>query len=82
MQGIPDEIANYYSEKHRDLPRGIDPAAKQLRELDNLISASLYGWHEVSGEQIENAIQAVINAPGSTWKEEVIRYRIRVVHYS
>lgn len=81
MQEIPESISSYYEEKKRS-PQGIDPASKQLRELDNLICASLYGWHEVSNEQIENAIQAVIDAPGSTWTERAVRYRIRVLRYS
>ena len=82
MHEIPESISSYYEEKKRDAPCKIAAGAEEMRNLDNLVREQLYGTEEVSSEQIEEAIRAVINAPGSTWRDEVIRYRLRVLHYS
>lgn len=82
MHEIPESISSYYEEKKRDLPRQIAAGAKEMQFLDNLVRDQLYGTEQIDNERIEEAIQAVINAPGSTWTEPVIRYRLRVLHYS
>lgn len=78
---LPDDWENYYKEKGRDLPQHPpDPVSDLLQELDNATIAMLN--HGGSKIRVEEAFEAVLNHPDSTWKRDVLSYRQRVTHYS
>jgi len=76
----PDDINDYYKAKARDLP------TRNRSCVDNLMDALDYAvidalHHGGSNDAIEEAFDAVINHPDSTWSRDVLSYRIRQVHY-
>lgn len=78
---IPDEITDYYKEKARDLPKAQpSPVHDLMAKLDSAVVAQLY--HDGSQANVTEAFDAVINHPESTWKPEVLSYRLRCLYYS
>lgn len=77
---LPDDWENYYKEKGRDLPKSKpDPVSDLLQELDNATIAMLNrGGSKI---RVEQAFEAVLNHPESTWKRDVLAYRQRQIHY-
>ena len=76
----PDDINDYYKAKARDLP------TRKRSDVDDLMDALDYAVidalnHDGSNEAIDEAFEAVINHPDSTWSRDVLSYRIRQVHY-
>jgi hypothetical protein len=76
----PDDINDYYKAKARDLP------TRKRTTVDDLMDALDYAVidalnHGGSNDAIEEAFDAVINHPDSTWSRDVLSYRIRQVHY-
>jgi hypothetical protein len=76
----PDDINDYYKAKARDLP------TRNRSSVDDLMDALDYAVidalnHGGSNDAINEAFDAVINHPDSTWSPEVLSYRIRQVHY-
>ena len=76
----PDDINDYYKAKARDLP------TRKRSDVDDLMDALDYAvidalHHGGSNDAINEAFDAVINHPDSTWSREVLSYRIRQVHY-
>ena len=76
----PDDINDYYKAKARDLP------TRKRSDVDDLMDALDYAVidalnHGGSNDAIEEAFDAVINHPDSTWSRDVLSYRIRQVHY-
>jgi hypothetical protein len=76
----PDDINDYYKAKARDLP------TRNRTTVDDLMDALDYAVidalnHGGSNDAIEEAFDAVINHPDSTWSRDVLSYRIRQVHY-
>lgn len=76
----PDDINDYYKAKARDLP------TRKRSDVDDLMDALDYAvidalHHGGSNDAIEEAFDAVINHPDSTWSRDVLSYRIRQVHY-
>ena len=77
---LPDDINDYYKAKARDLPTRKRTTVDDLMdELDCAVINALN--HGGSNDAIDEAFDAVINHPDSTWSKEVLRYRIRQVHY-
>jgi hypothetical protein len=78
---LPDDWNDYYKEKGRDLPQHkADPVSDLLQELDNATISMLH--HGGSKIRVDQAFEAVLNHPESTWKRDVLLYRQRVTHYS
>ena len=71
MTDLPDALRDYYRDKCRDLPTAPSPVSDLLRTLDNAVNARLYA-----------AFEAVLDHPQSTWKREVLSYRLRKLFYS
>ena len=76
----PDDINDYYKAKARDLP------TRKRSDVDDLMDALDYAVNDAlnhggSNDAIDEAFDAVINHPDSTWSPEVLSYRIRQVHY-
>jgi hypothetical protein len=77
---VPDEILDYYKEKHRDLPKPVStPVSDLLRRLDVAIIKNLNLGG--SQEDVDRAFEAVLSHPENTWTEETLSYRIRQLHY-
>ena len=77
---LPDDINDYYKAKARDLPTRKRTTVDDLMdELDCAVINALN--HGGSNDAIDEAFNAVINHPDSTWSKEVLGYRIRQVHY-
>ena len=80
MTDIPQSLSDYYAAKALDLP--VPPpstVSDLLRQLDRAVIDNLnYGGPRAA---IEAAFDAVINHPESTWKPDVLQYRIRQLHY-
>ena len=77
---VPDDILEYYKEKHRDLPKPVsDPVSHLLRRLDVAIIKNLNLGG--SQEDVDRAFEAVLSHPENTWTEETLNYRIRQLHY-
>jgi len=77
---LPDDINDYYKAKARDLPTRKRTAVDDLMdELDCAVINALN--HGGSNDAIDEAFDAVINHPDSTWSRDVLSYRIRQVHY-
>lgn len=77
----PDDLNEYYKAKARDLPTRKRNAVDDLMDaLDKAVINALY--HNGSNHAIEEAFEAVINHPDSTWSRDVLSYRIRQVHYT
>ena len=76
----PDYIIEYYEQKGRPIPSGPpDPVSHLLRDLDTAVALMLnYNGTE---EAVEKARRAVLDHPDSTWKESVLDYRTRQLHY-
>ena len=76
----PDYIIEYYEQKGRPIPSGPpDPVSNLLRDLDTAVALMLNcGGTE---EAVEKARRAVLDHPDSTWKESVLDYRTRQLHY-
>jgi hypothetical protein len=77
---LPDDLNDYYKAKARDLP------TRKRNCVDDLMDALDYAVidalnHGGSNDAINEAFDAVINHPDSTWSPEVLSYRIRQVHY-
>lgn len=76
----PEEITNYYNEKARDLPKAQrSPVHELMAKLDTAVVEQLY--HNGSQSAVDEAFAAVINHPESTWKPEVLSYRLRCMYY-
>jgi len=76
----PDDINDYYKAKARDLPTRNRTTVDDLMDaLDYTVIDALH--HGGSNDAIEEAFDAVINHPDSTWSRDVLSYRIRQVHY-
>ena len=76
----PDDINDYYKAKARDLPRRKRSSVDDLMDaLDDAVIDALH--HGGSNDAIEEAFEAVLNHPDSTWSREVLSYRVRQVHY-
>ncbi len=80
MTDLPDALRDYYRDKCRDLPTAPSPVSDLLRTLDNAVNARLYGDGPQSA--IDDAFEAVLDHPQSTWKREVLSYRLRKLFYS
>ena len=79
---IPDEILDYYKEKHRDLPKPVcSPVNDLLRRLDAAIIKNLNPNLGGSQEDVDRAFEAVLDHPENTWTRETLSYRIRQLHY-
>jgi hypothetical protein len=77
---LPDDLNDYYKAKARDLPKRERSAVDDLMDaLDNAVIDALH--HGGSNDAINEAFDAVINHPDSTWSRDVLSYRIRQVHY-
>ena len=77
---LPDDLNDYYKEKCRDLPTGrVTPVSKLLQELDNATIRALNLGGSVL--RVEEAFEAVLKHPDSTWTRETLAYRQRQVHY-
>tara|TARA_R110000868_G_scaffold153267_3_gene378626 strand:+ start:727 stop:978 length:252 start_codon:yes stop_codon:yes gene_type:complete len=77
---LPDDLNDYYKAKARDLPTRKRSCVDDLMDaLDHAVIDALN--HGGSNEAIDVAFEAVINHPDSTWKRDVLSYRIRQVHY-
>ena len=77
---LPDDLNDYYKAKARDLPTRKRTTVDDLMdELDCAVINALN--HGGSNDAIDEAFNAVINHPDSTWSKEVLGYRIRQVHY-
>jgi hypothetical protein len=77
---LPDDLNDYYKAKARDIPQ------RKRNSVDDLMDALDYAvidalHHGGSNDAIDEAFDAVINHPDSTWSREVLEYRIRQVHY-
>ena len=77
---LPDDLNDYYKSKARDIP------TRDRNSVDDLMDALDYAvidalHHGGSNDAIEEAFDAVINHPDSTWSRDVLSYRIRQVHY-
>lgn len=80
LMDIPDTILEYYEEKQRDLPKPkVNEVSKLLHALDCAIIDQLH--HNGPQEAVDRAFEAVLEHPESTWKAEVLSYRIRQLHY-
>lgn len=78
---IPNEILDYYKEKARDLPKAQpSPVHALMTKLDAAVVDALY--HDGPQANVKEAFDAVINHPESTWKPEVLSYRLRCLYYS
>jgi len=78
---VPDEILDYYKEKARDLPKAQpSPVHDLMTKLDAAVVDQLY--HDGPQANVNAAFDAVINHPESTWKPEVLSYRLRCLYYS
>ena len=78
---IPEEILDYYKEKARDLPKGVPSEVNNLiRKLDEAVVKLTY--HDGAQSEVDEAFDAVINHPESTWKPETLRYRLRCLYWS
>jgi hypothetical protein len=76
----PDDINDYYKAKARDLPTRKRSSVDDLMDaLDYAVIDALH--HGGSNDAIEEAFEAVLNHPDSTWLREVLSYRVRQVHY-
>jgi len=76
----PDDINDYYKAKARDLPTRNRTTVDDLMDaLDYAVIDALH--HGGSNDAIDEAFDAVINHPDSTWSRDVLSYRIRQVHY-
>jgi hypothetical protein len=76
----PDDLNDYYKAKARDLPTRKRTTVDDLMDaLDYAVIDALH--HGGSNDAIEEAFEAVINHPDSTWSRDVLSYRIRQVHY-
>jgi len=80
MPDLPDALHDYYREKARDLPTAPSPVSDLLRTLDNAVNDQLYGDGPQSA--VDAAFEAVLDHPQSTWKREVLSYRLRQLFYS
>ena len=71
---------NYYKEKARDLPKYPPlPNAVELNRLDDLTALALEGaatWNEV-----DRAMEAVLEHPHNTYTREVLEYRQRQLFF-
>ena len=76
----PDHITEYYEQKGRTIPRGLpNTVSHLLADLDTAVALMLNcGGTE---EAVEKARRAVLDHPDSTWKESVLDYRTRQLHY-
>jgi hypothetical protein len=77
---LPDDLNDYYKAKARDLP------TRNRTTVDDLMDVVDYAVidalnHGGSNDAIDEAFEAVINHPDSTWSRDVLSYRIRQVHY-
>jgi hypothetical protein len=77
---LPDDLNDYYKAKARDLP------TRKRNTVDDLIDALddatiLMLNHGGSVAAVNDAFDAVLNHPDSTWSSEVLNYRQRQVHY-
>ena len=77
---LPDDLNDYYKSKARDLPK------RKRNTVDDLIDAldnatNLMLNHGGSVDAVNDAFDAVLNHPDSTWSSEVLNYRQRQVHY-
>lgn len=78
---IPDELIDLYRQKARDLPTGKrSPVHELMAKLDAAVVSQLN--HDGPQSAVDEAFAAVINHPESTWKPEVLSYRIRCLYYS
>jgi len=77
---LPDDLNDYYKAKARDLPTHKRTTVDDLMDaLDYAVIDALN--HGGSNDAIDEAFEAVINHPDSTWSRDVLSYRIRQVHY-
>lgn len=77
---IPQSLQDHYRAKAWDLPvPSPSTVSDLLRQLDNAVIECLH--RDGPREAIDSAFDAVINHPDSTWKPDVLRYRIRQLHY-
>jgi hypothetical protein len=77
---LPDDINDYYKAKAKDLPKSVCTDLGDLMDaLDKAVINAMD--HAGSYAKVEEAIEAVLNHPGSTWSREVLNYRLRQVHY-
>lgn len=79
MTSIPDEILQYYQQKGRDLPNVPDPVSHLLQALDAATIEMLN--FDGSSVEVDQAFEAVLRHPLSTWSEETLDYRQRQRHY-
>ena len=77
---LPDDLNEYYKAKARDIPQCKRNSVDDLMDaLDYAVIDALN--HGGSNDAIDEAFDAVINHPDSTWSREVLEYRVRQVHY-
>ena len=77
---LPDDLNDYYKAKARDLP------TRKRTTVDDLMDALDYAVidalnHGGSNDAIDEAFEAVLNHPDSTWSRDVLNYRQRQIHY-
>ena len=77
---LPDDLNDYYKSKARDIPTRDRNSVNDLMDaLDYAVIDALH--HGGSNDAINEAFDAVINHPDSTWSRDVLSYRLRQVHY-
>lgn len=80
MTDLPDTLAAHFAAKAWDDPVPSPSSVSDLlRQLDNAVIECLH--RDGPREAIDAAFDAVINHPDSTWKPDVLQYRIRQLHY-
>lgn len=81
MYDLPDSFRDYYREKCRESSVYTpDPVHTLLTVLDKAVIDQLYRGGPQSA--VDAAFEAVLAHPQSTWKREVLSYRLRQLFYS
>ena len=77
---LPDDFNEYYKAKNRDIPTR---KATTVDDLINVLDAATIQAlnHGGSPAKVDEAFEAVLNHPDSTWSRDVLNYRQRQIHY-
>jgi hypothetical protein len=77
---MPDSWKKYYQAKAREIPRPkADPVSDLINVLDTATVMMLN--HGGSVYAVDEAFEAVLTHPDSTWTRDVLNYRQLQVHY-
>jgi U3 small nucleolar ribonucleoprotein component len=77
---LPDDFNEYYKAKAKDLPTSKRTTVDDLIDLLDKATIDMLN-HGGSRVKVEEAFDAVLNHPDSTWSRDVLAYRQRQVHY-